>query len=146
MLRFPAVNANKLRVRIDECRLTAYVSQVAAYYAEPLQEETTKEDWNNLPRSGWKQVAASPLTIDLGKTVTLSSFTYAPSKAEAKPTMAFRYQFFVSMDGKSWKCLPVESSAILCIIRCHRRLLSVRKYRHVSLNWRPLHLMLPLLK
>ena len=55
MLRFPAVNANKLRVRIDECRLTAYVSQVAAYYAEPLQEETTKEDWNNLPRSGWKQ-------------------------------------------------------------------------------------------
>ena len=31
MLRFPAVNANKLRVRIDECRLTAYVSQVAAY-------------------------------------------------------------------------------------------------------------------
>ena len=49
MLRFPAVNANKLRVRIDECRLTAYVSQVAAYYAEPLQEETTKEDWNNLP-------------------------------------------------------------------------------------------------
>ena len=108
MLRFPAVNANKLRVRIDECRLTAYVSQVAAYYAEPLQEETTKEDWNNLPRSGWKQVAASPLTIDLGKTVTLSSFTYAPSKAEVKPTMAFRYQFFVSMDGKSWKEVPAS--------------------------------------
>ena len=108
MLRFPAVNANKLRVRIDECRLTAYVSQVAAYYAEPLQEETTKEDWNNLPLSGWKQVAASPLTIDLGKTVTLSSFTYAPSKAEAKPTMAFRYQFFVSMDGKSWKEVPAS--------------------------------------
>ena len=108
MLRFPAVNANKLRVRIDECRLTAYVSQVAAYYAEPLQEETTKEDWNNLPRSGWKQVAASPLTIDLGKTITLSSFTYAPSKAEAKPTMAFRYQFFVSMDGKSWKEVPAS--------------------------------------
>ena len=73
-----------------------------------LQEETTKEDWNNLPRSGWKQVAASPLTIDLGKTVTLSSFTYAPSKAEAKPTMAFRYQFFVSMDGKSWKEVPAS--------------------------------------
>ena len=108
MLRFPAVNANKLRVRIDECRLTAYVSQVAAYYAEPLQEETTKEDWNNLPRSGWKQVAASPLTIDLGKTITLSSFTYAPSKAEAKPTMAFRYQFFVSVDGKSWKEVPAS--------------------------------------
>lgn len=108
MLRFPAVKASKLRVKIDECRLTAFISQVAAYYAEPLQEETTKEDWNNLPRSGWKQVAASPLTIDLGKTVTLNSFTYAPAKAEAKPTMAFRYKFFVSVDGKNWKEVPTS--------------------------------------
>lgn len=103
MLRFPAVKASKLRVKIDECRLTASISQVAAYYAELLQEETKKEDWNNLPRSGWKQVAVSPLTVDLGKTVTLNSFTYAPAKAEAKPTMAFRYKFFVSVDGKNWK-------------------------------------------
>lgn len=108
MLRFPAVKASKLRVKIDECRLTAFISQVAAYYAEPLQEETTKEDWNNLPRSGWKQVAASPLTIDLGKTVMLNSFTYAPAKAEAKPTMAFRYKFFVSVDGKNWKEVPTN--------------------------------------
>ncbi len=98
MLRFPAVKASQLRVKIDECRLTAYVSQVAAYYAEPLQEETKKEDWNNLPRSGWKQVAISPLTIDLGKTVTLGSFTYAPAKAEAKPTMAF--QTYVAFPGR----------------------------------------------
>lgn len=108
MLRFPAVKASKLRVKIDECRLTAYVSQVAAYYAEPLQEETTKENWNNLSRSGWKQVSASPLTIDLGKTVTLNSFTYAPAKAEAKSTMAFRYKFFVSVDGKNWKEVPTS--------------------------------------
>lgn len=108
MLRFPAVKASKLRVKIDECRLTAFISQVAAYYAEPLQEETTKEDWNNLPRSGWKQVAASPLTIDLGKTVMLNSFTYAPAKAEAKPTMAFRYKFLVSVDGKNWKEVPTS--------------------------------------
>ena len=26
----------------------------------------------------------------------------------AKPTMAFRYQFFVSMDGKSWKEVPAS--------------------------------------
>ena len=108
MLRFPAVKASQLRVKIDECRLTAYVSQVAAYYAEPLQGETKKEDWNNLPRSGWKQVATSPLTIDLGRTVMLGSFTYAPAKAEVKPTMAFRYKFFVSEDGKTWKEVPTN--------------------------------------
>ena len=61
-----------------------------------------------MPRSGWKQVAISPLTIDLGKTVTLASFTYAPAKAEAKPTMAFRYKFFVSEDGKTWKEVPTN--------------------------------------
>ena len=103
MLRFPAVKASQLRVKIDECRLTAHINQVAAYYAPPLQEAVQGEDWNNLPRAGWKKVADSPLTIDLGKSVTLASFTYAPLKAEAKPTMAFRYKFFVSMDGKDWK-------------------------------------------
>ena len=108
MLRFPVVKASQLRVKIDECRLTAHINQVAAYYAAPLQEVVQGEDWNNLPRAGWKQVADSPLTIDLGKSVTLASFTYAPSKAEAKPTMAFRYKFFVSMDGKHWKEVPAN--------------------------------------
>ena len=108
MLRFPAVKAGRLRVKIDECRLTAHNNQVAAYYAPPLQATVQGEDWNNLPRTGWKQVAASPLTIDLGKSVTLTSFTYAPLKAEAKPTMAFRYKFFVSADGKNWKEVPTN--------------------------------------
>lgn len=108
LLRFPAVKASKLRVKMNECRLTAHINQVAAYYAAPLQENAKSENWNNLPRTGWKQVAATPLTIDLGKTVTLSSFTYAPLKAEAKPTMAFHYKFFVSKDGKDWKEVPTN--------------------------------------
>lgn len=108
ILRFPAVSADRLRVRINECRLTAHINRVAAYYAPPLQEEEQVVEWNNLPRSGWTKIAESPLTIDLGKSVSLSSFTYAPWKAEAKPTMAFRYKFFVSMDGKEWKEVPAS--------------------------------------
>ena len=108
MVRFPAVKATQLRVKINECRLTAHISQVAAYYADPLEEENRTENWNNLPRASWKQVAASPLTIDLGKEVELSAFTYAPLKAEAKPTMAFRYKFYVSADGKNWKEVPAN--------------------------------------
>ena len=108
LLRFSAIKATKLRVKINACRLTAHLSQVAAYYAPPLQEEAIAEDWNNLPRSAWKQVSASPLTIDLGKPVVLTSFTYAPLKAEAKPTMAFRYKFYVSEDGKNWKEVPTN--------------------------------------
>lgn len=102
MLRFPAVKASQLKVKINECRLSAHISQVGAFYATPLQEDNQTESWNDLPRKEWKQVAASPLTIDLGKMVQLSAFTYAPLKAEAKPTMAFQYKFYVSTDGESW--------------------------------------------
>ena len=108
MVRFPAVKASQLRVKVNECRLTAHISQVGAYYAESLEEENRTENWNNLPRASWKQVAASPLTIDLGKEVEISAFTYAPLKAEAKPTMAFRYKFYVSADGKNWKEVPAN--------------------------------------
>lgn len=108
LLRFPAVKATQLRIKMKECRLTANVSRVAAYYAAPVLEESEKVEWNNLPRTGWKQVSDSPLTIDLGKTVTLNAFTYAPANGEAKPTMAFRYKFFVSPDGKNWEKVPVN--------------------------------------
>ena len=108
LLRFPAVKASQLKVKINECRLTAHISQVGAFYATPLQEDNQTESWNDLPRKEWKQVAASPLTIDLGKMVQLSAFTYAPLKAEAKPTMAFRYKFYVSTDGKSWAEVPTN--------------------------------------
>lgn len=50
-----------------------------------------------------EKLSSSPLSIDLGKTVTLKAFTYAPLNEEAKPTMAYHYQFFVSQDGKEWK-------------------------------------------
>ncbi|WP_221659244.1 alpha-L-fucosidase [Bacteroides salyersiae] len=106
MLRFSAVKADRLKIKIKNCRLTANISKIAAFYAAPLQEGDETVDWNNLPRSTWKQVSASPLVIDLGSPVSLGAFTYAPAKAEAKPTMAFRYKFFVSLDGNNWKEVP----------------------------------------
>lgn len=108
LLRFPDVKADQLRIKIKSCRLTANISRVAAFYVAPLQEESEEVDWNNLPRTTWKQVSDSPLTIDLGKSVTLNAFTYAPAKAEAKPTMAFRYKFFVSTDGNNWQEVPAN--------------------------------------
>ncbi|WP_333616104.1 alpha-L-fucosidase [Bacteroides pyogenes] len=108
LLRFPEVTATKLRVKIPECRLTAHIEQVGAFYAAPLEEAAKREEWNNLPRAEWKKITDSPLTIDLGKIVTLAAFTYAPSNAEAKPTMAFRYKFYVSVDGSSWTEVPTS--------------------------------------
>lgn len=103
IFRIPEVNASKLRVTVTGSRGKAYISRVAAYYAQPLADESEGQEWNNLSRDSWKQVSAKPLVIDLGKSVSLEAFTYAPAGAEAKPDMAFRYTFSVSMDGVSWQ-------------------------------------------
>ena len=106
LIRIPAVEARQLRVKVDACRLAANISEVAAYYARPLEESAAKENWNDLPRTAWKQVTATPLVIDLGKAVDMTGFVYAPANAEAKPTMAYRYKFYISTNGRDWKEVP----------------------------------------
>lgn len=106
LIRIPAVEAHQLRVKVDACRLAANISEVAAYYARPLEESAAKENWNDLSRTAWKQVTAAPLVIDLGKAVDMTGFVYAPANAEAKPTMAFRYKFYISTNGRDWKEVP----------------------------------------
>ena len=106
LIRIPAVEARQLRVKVDACRLAANISEVAAYYARPLEESAAKENWNDLSRTAWKQVTAAPLVIDLGKAVYMTGFVYAPANAEAKPTMAFRYKFYISTNGRDWKEVP----------------------------------------
>ena len=106
LIRIPAGEARQLRVKVDACRLAANISEVAAYYARPLEESAAKENWNDLPRTAWKQVTAAPLVIDLGKAVDMTGFVYAPANAEAKPTMAFRYKFYISTNGRDWKEVP----------------------------------------
>ena len=103
MLRFPAVEADAIRLTIGQTRLEANIANVAAYYAEPVAEEQAQASWNDLPRDGWKKMSDQPLVIDLGKEVTLKGFTYAPQNEQAKPTMAYRYKFYVSLDGNDWK-------------------------------------------
>ena len=48
-------------------------------------------------------ISREPLVIDLGETVKLAAFTYAPLNGETKPTLAFRYEFSVSRDGTNWE-------------------------------------------
>ncbi len=108
MLRFPEVNAEKLKVTILSSRRNANICKVAAYYAEPVKEVADRSEWNDISRSDWKVVSSQPLAIDLGQSVTLAAFTYAPLNETAKPTMAFRYKFFVSENGKQWKEVPTN--------------------------------------
>ena len=134
MLRFPDLEAEALRIRIVGTRLEAHICNVAAYYAELLEERQETASWNDLSRSAWTKISDQPLIIDLSKTVSLKGFTYAPLNEQAKATMAYRYDFYTS--------IPVESLATLCTILCLRRLHFLNVKWHVSLNWRLLHPML----
>ncbi len=115
ILRIPETNATQLRVKLLSTRLKANINNVAAYYAAPLAETQDEAQWNNVPRESWKVTAQQPLTIDLGDMVLLKAFTYAPANGEAKPTMAFKYTFSTSMDGKQWTevSTPGEFSNIM---------------------------------
>ena len=108
LLRIPTVKANKIRVTIDECRLIANVSRIAAYYAAPLQDESPQVAQESMSKDAWRLLSSSPVTIDLGEQTVIAGFTYAPAGAEAKPTTAFRYKFQISNDGKIWTEVPTN--------------------------------------
>lgn len=103
MFRFPEVMADSLRLRIDGSRLSANIMSVSAYYAPSLENDQKFTDWNTVSRDTWKKVSSSPFVVDLGRTIRLKAFTYAPLNEEAKPTMAYRYKFSVSLNGTDWK-------------------------------------------
>lgn len=103
LLRIPEVEASALRIRLTETRLEGRICRVGAFFAEPLADQTVQTTWNDLPREKWRILSESPLTVDLGRPVTLSAFTYAPANGEAKSDMAFRYTFSVSDDGRNWR-------------------------------------------
>ena len=106
LLRIPAVETDRIRVRIEQCRLPVNLCRVAVYYAKPPEQVVADESWNDIPRTDWRLLSDDPLTIDLGREVMLRAFTYAPYKAEAKPTTAVRYRLAVSEDGRQWREIP----------------------------------------
>lgn len=103
ILRFPETKADSLRLTIREVRLDGNIKQVSAYYAPPLGNVDLHVAWNDLKRTAWKMISRETLVIDLGETVKLAAFTYAPLNGETKPTLAFRYEFSVSRDGTNWE-------------------------------------------
>lgn len=108
LLRFPETAASALRVRIVGSRTEANIARVAAYLVPEPGEGASAARWNDLPREGWQVRSESPFVVDLGRSVALRAFTYAPADAEARPDMAFRYTFSVSDDGRQWRTVVAD--------------------------------------
>jgi alpha-L-fucosidase len=132
LLRFSDCRAERIRVTIDECRTSAYISNVELYYAEPLKDERRKAVTSDVPTDGWLTVNAdtheaidaheaidgdistvwrseglTSITIDLGSHIDIAGLCYAPPMEGGEGTI-FNYNIYVSEDGKWWKQCVTE--------------------------------------
>lgn len=124
LLRFSDSHAEKVRVTITGSRGDANISNIGLYYAEPLVEEGVKiklsdvsvEDWKTIGTDAsaaidgkretvWKTDNLIPLVVDMGKELEIAGFSYAPTQMEDLTGTIFKYNFYISKDGKNWtKC------------------------------------------
>ena len=123
LLRFSEHRATKIRVTVNSCRGMAHVMNVGLFYAKPLVEKETSlklsdvsgADWKALGQdknaqkaidgnqaTSWKSSGLMPLVVDMGKTVDVAGFSYAPVKSEDKSGTIFKYRFYVSSNGSDW--------------------------------------------
>jgi alpha-L-fucosidase len=120
LLRFSDCRAERIRVTIDECRSTANISNVALYQIENLEDknrvvvtsEIATDEWkvvgidsheaidDNLT-TVWRSEHLTPIIIDLGESIDIAGFCYAPASEGGLGTI-FRYNFAVSLDGATW--------------------------------------------
>ena len=123
LLRFPDCKAEKLRVTIGSSRGVANVMNTGLFYAKPLAEQEAELKLSDVAVSGWRAVGKDrdaqkaidgdratswkasgmkPLVVDMGETVDVAGFSYAPVITEDKSGTIYKYRFSVSNDGKKW--------------------------------------------
>ncbi len=122
LLRFSDSKAEKVRITITESRGKANISGIGLYYAEPLSDESVAVKTSDIPadkwsstdenaraafdgdiKTAWKTDGLVPLTVDMGEIHDISGFCYAPVRGEDLSGTVFKYNFFISTDGKNWK-------------------------------------------
>lgn len=53
----------------------------------------------------WRASALTPLVVDMGRTIQVKGFSYAPTTGDDLTGTIYKYAFYTSLDGRSWtKC------------------------------------------
>ena len=120
LLRFPATEAEKVRVTIEATRRTAEISRVGLYYCPELdgtasatKEYISSSSWStdggtgkrlfdNDIRSIWKSVDMQPLVVNMGQELTINGFTYVPAETVGAEGVVTKYRVYVSSDATVW--------------------------------------------
>lgn len=120
LLRFPATEAEKVRVTIESTRRTAEISRIGLYYCPELDgtasatkeyisssswsiaDGTGKRLFDNDIRSIWKSSDMQPLVVNMGQELAISGFTYVPAETVGAEGVVTKYRIYVSNDATVW--------------------------------------------
>jgi len=120
LLRFPATEAEKVRVTIESTRRTAEISRIGLYYCPELDgtasatkeyisssswsiaDGTGKRLFDNDIRSIWKSADMQPLVVNMGQELAISGFTYVPAETVGAEGVVTKYRVYVSSDATVW--------------------------------------------
>lgn len=120
LLRFPATEAEKVRVTIEATRRTAEISRVGLYYCPELDgtasatkeyisssswsiaDGTGKRLFDNDIRSIWKSADMQPIVVNMGQELAISGFTYVPAETVGAEGVVTKYRIYVSNDAAAW--------------------------------------------
>lgn len=120
LLRFPATEAEKVRVTIESTRRTAEISRIGLYYCPELDgtasatkeyisssswsiaDGTGKRLFDNDIRSIWKSADMQPIVVNMGQELAISGFTYVPAETVGAEGVVTKYRIYVSCDATVW--------------------------------------------
>ncbi|WP_288854059.1 alpha-L-fucosidase [uncultured Bacteroides sp.] len=127
LIRFDSCQPEKVRLTIRSARGKANFLNAGLFYAQPLSNTNAKVKLGNVPisqyhivgddkeagkaidgnlQSVWRTEGLIPLVVDLGSETEITGFSYAPATDENLDGTIYKYNFYVSNDGKKWtKCI-----------------------------------------
>ena len=106
LLKIEPVKARALRLRVDECRATAFIDCAGAFLSAPTDEvHRIAAESHLLPLAGLQVTEEQPLTFDLGSEQLVAGFIYSPADTSAPVT---HYRLLTSADGQTWECIAED--------------------------------------
>ena len=122
LLRFPTTNATKMRVIVEESRLTANILRVGLFDCpvpgeegvSKVKEYISSTTWKTLDGDGskmfdndeatiWQSDSMKPLIVDFNQLLTIKGFSYVPAGEVGVKGVVTKYRLSVSKDGQKWK-------------------------------------------
>jgi alpha-L-fucosidase len=97
--------AAKIRVRLY-APVSIALSEVALFLEPKITEATAARTENVYDKTSWKVINdSSAITIDMGKTSSVSALSYLPEQDKSSAGAIQKYDLQISEDGHSWKSI-----------------------------------------